>query len=87
MDLVIRDLPAKLWENLDKKAKASGRTVEAEAAAILEDAVSNVTPPGDLDDVQKMVWDMYGGKLPKNEVDRFLADRKREARAEAAKLG
>ena len=40
MDLVIRDLPAKLWENLDKKAKASGRTVEAEAAAILEDAVS-----------------------------------------------
>jgi len=30
MDLGIRDVPATLLEKLDKKAKASGRTVEAE---------------------------------------------------------
>ncbi len=35
MDLVIHDLPAKLLEELDRKAKASGRSVEAEAAAII----------------------------------------------------
>lgn len=35
MELVIHDVPAKLLEELDKKAKASGRSVEAEAAAII----------------------------------------------------
>ncbi len=39
MDLVIH-VPEKVWESLDKKAKASGRTIGAEAAAILADAVS-----------------------------------------------
>ncbi|MGO9472828.1 MAG: hypothetical protein ACLPWS_05350 [Rhodomicrobium sp.] len=40
-----------------------------------------------MDDLQRMVFEMYGGDFPKNEVDRFLADRRLEAAAEAAKLG
>ncbi len=83
MDLVIHDLPAKLLEKLDKKAKASGRTVEAEAASILSttldstDLESQLTPPDGMDDLQTLVWEAYGGKLPGNVVDEFLAERRK----------
>jgi len=87
MDLVIQGLPAKVLDKLDKKAKASGRTVEAEAAGILSDFLNNVEDVEEMDDLQRMVFEMYGGKFPENEVDRFLADRRLEAEAEAAKLG
>jgi hypothetical protein len=40
----------------------------------------------DMDDLQRMVWEMYGRKLPVNEVDRFLADRRAEARAQLKAL-
>ena len=89
MDLVIRDLPAGVWENLYRKAKASGRSIEAEAAAILAASLEDreLTPADDMDDVQRMVWEAYGGKLPGNSVDEFLAGRRLEAKAEAEKLG
>jgi hypothetical protein len=60
MQLIIQDLPAKVWENLDKKAKASGRTVEAEVTALLCDSFGDESAD-DMDDLQKMVYDMYGG--------------------------
>ncbi len=89
MDLVIRDLLAGVWENLNRKAKASGRTVEAEAAALLAASLeeSDFTSADDMDDVQRMVWEAYGSKLPGNVVDEFLAERRLEAKAEAEKLG
>lgn len=65
------------------KVEASGRSVEAEAAAILsaslegENLESQLTPPSDMDELQRMVWEAYGGKLPGNVVDEFLAERKR----------
>jgi plasmid stability protein len=84
MELVIHDLPAKVWENLNKKAKVSGRSVEAEAAAILSASLKHDV--GEMDDLQKMVFEMYRGNLPENEVDDFIADRRLEAKAEASKL-
>jgi hypothetical protein len=89
MNLVIRDLPAGVWENLNKKAKASGRSIEAEAAAILAASLEDTgfTPVDDMDDVQRMVWEAYRGKLPGNVVDEFIVERRLEAKAEAEKLG
>ncbi len=87
MELAIHDLSDMELEKLDKKAKASGRTVEAEAAAILSEALAGEANVEEMDDLQRMVYRMYRGKLPEGEVDRFLADRKLEAAAEAAKLG
>ncbi|MGO9460139.1 MAG: hypothetical protein ACLP1W_08500 [Rhodomicrobium sp.] len=87
MDLVIHSLPITVLEKLDKRARASGRTVEAVAAAILSDCLDNDRDLEEMDDLQRMVFEMYGGDFPKNEVDRFLADRRLEAAAEAAKLG
>ena len=82
MDTVIEYLPVKAREMLDRKAKASGRTIEAEAAAILSaslesESVEDRAPPSDMDKLQRMVWEAYGGKLPGNIVDEFLAERKR----------
>ncbi len=87
MNLVIRDLPAGVWENLNKKAKASGRTVEAEAAALLCDTLGDDGGADDMDDLQRMVYDMYGGNVPKGEVDALIADRRLESKREAEKLG
>ncbi len=87
MNLTIENLPERVWDRLEKKAKASGRTVEAEAAAILSDSLADERNAEEMDDLQRMVRKMHRGKLPEGEVDRFLADRKLEAAAEAAKLG
>jgi len=86
MDLVIQGLPAPVLEKLDKRAKASGRTVEAVAAAILSDSLDNERDLEEMDDLQRMVFEMYAGNLPQNEVDAFIADRRREAKTEASKL-
>lgn len=139
MDTVIELLPIKAREKLDRKAKASGRSVEAEAAAIIATSLAegaeeadpveaflkmadgiygknrpqNVVdeflaerralwgepPAGEdepplemtelsaeeiagMDDLQRLVWEAYGRKLPKNEVERFLASRRLAAKAE-----
>ena len=87
MQLIIQDLPAKVWENLDKKAKASGRTVEAEVTALLCDSFGDDESADDMDDLQRMVYDMYAGNVPKGEVDALIADRRLEAKREAEKLG
>ncbi len=87
MQLIIQDLPAKVWENLDKKAKASGRSVEAEVAALLCNSFGDDGSGDDMDDLQRMVYDMYGGNVPKGEVDALIADRRLEAKREAEKLG
>ncbi len=89
MDSVIEYLPSKALEKLDKKARASGRTIEAEAAAILAASLeeTDLTHMDDMDEVQRMVWEAYGGKLPGNGVDEFLAERRLEAKGEAEKRG
>jgi plasmid stability protein len=89
MNLVISDLPAGVWENLNRKAKGSGRSIEAEAAAILAASLEDTefTPVDDMDDLQRMVWEAYGRKLPGNAVEELLAERRLEAKAEAEKLG
>ena len=78
MQLIIQDLPAKVWENLDRKAKVSGRTVEAEVTALLCDSYGDGGTADDMEDLQRMVFDIYGGDVPKGEVDALIADRRRE---------
>jgi plasmid stability protein len=78
MDLVIHDLPAKLLEKLDKKAKASGRTVEAEAAVIITASLAQSEDEADpAEAFLKMVDGLYGENRPQNVVDEFLAERRK----------
>lgn len=51
------------------------------------DEKAPVKEPEDMDDLQKLIFEMFLGKLPENEVHQFLFDRKEEAKREAEKLG
>jgi plasmid stability protein len=77
MDLVIRDVPAKLLEKLDRKAKASGRSVEAEAAAIVSASLEHEEEADPAETFLKLVDGFYGEKRPQNVVDEFLAERRK----------
>jgi plasmid stability protein len=77
MNLTIENLPARVWQGLKRKAKASGRSVEAEAASILAEAVVKETQQDDpAERFLAMVDEMYGSNRPKNVVDEFLAERR-----------
>jgi hypothetical protein len=86
MTLVIEHLPDRVVERLREKAQLSGRTVSEEAAAVLTEAIASREPPAHLDDLQRIVWEMFGGRLPKNGVEEFLAERRAEAAKEDARL-
>jgi len=78
MDSVIENLPVKVREKLDMKAKSSGRSVEAEAAAII--AISLAEGEEEADPVEAfltMVDGIYGKNRPQNVVDEFLAERRK----------
>ncbi len=78
MDSVIENLPVKVREKLDMKAKASGRTVEAEAAAIIAHTLASSEDEADpAEAFLKLVDGMYGNNRPKNVVDEFLAGRRK----------
>ena len=84
---MIEHLPSNALEKLDKKAKASGRSLKGEAAAILASSEDiELTTVDDVNDVQRMVWEAYRGKLPRNAVEELLAERRLEAKVEAEKL-
>jgi hypothetical protein len=40
-----------------------------------------------MDDLQRMVYDMYGGNVPKGEADALIAERRLEAKREFEKMG
>lgn len=96
--LTIRNLPDEIRTRLRVRASKNGRSMEAEARAILSGAV-NAPPPGDLretiDRVQALVAAAgkkgaskgKAGRQQANSVDAFLRDRRREAILEAIRDG
>jgi plasmid stability protein len=78
MDTVIEHLPVKVREKLDMKAKASGRSVEAEAAAIIATSLAESEEEADpVEAFLKTVDGIYGNNRPQNVVDEFLAERRK----------
>ncbi len=78
MNLTIEKLPERVWERLEKKAKASGRSVEAEAAAIIATSLAEGDEEADpVEAFLKMVDGIYGKNRPQNVVDEFLAERRK----------
>ncbi|MGO9484947.1 MAG: Arc family DNA-binding protein [Rhodomicrobium sp.] len=78
MDTVIENLPVKVREKLDMKAKSSGRSVEAEAAAIIVTSLAESEEEADpVEAFLKMVDGIYGKNRPQNVVDEFLAERRK----------
>ncbi|BCX04680.1 MAG: hypothetical protein KatS3mg053_2618 [Candidatus Roseilinea sp.] len=85
--LNIRNLPDDVYARLRLRAAKSGRSMEAEARAILIAAVRPVHTSRDVADLQDWVVQLYGGRKPRRVVDGFIAERRREARKEASEEG
>jgi plasmid stability protein len=81
--LTVRNLPDKVHAALRVKAAKNGRSIEAEVRAILaESAVAEARPPVDLNKVfarvRAQIRKANGGKMPKDGVETFLRERRKD---------
>lgn len=83
--LNIRNLPDHVHARLRIRAAEHGRSMEAEARAILAAACGSDAPAqaaASIADIQAWVDRIYGHDKPEHVVDDMLADRRREAARE-----
>ena len=88
--LNIRNLPEEVHRRLRIRAAEHGRSMEAEARAILseaceggkEKAAARETTSDRVRELQAFIDKLYGGKKPKNVVEDLIAERRREAARE-----
>jgi plasmid stability protein len=88
--LNIRNLPDQVHQRLRVRAAEHGRSMEAEARAILSAACATEKPPSSesamarAKRLQAFVNKLYGGRQPKTVVDELIAERRRAAAREAS---
>lgn len=83
--LNIRNIPERLHARLRVRAAEHGRSMEAEARAILTAACEDddaTGPTVSVEDVQAWVDQMYGHAKPAHVVDDLIAERRIEAARE-----
>lgn len=83
--LNIRNLPDEVHALLRIRAAMAGRSMEAEARAILVAAVTEgdeVDASFSVTSLQEWVDELYGPNKPTNVVDELIAERRREAARE-----
>jgi antitoxin FitA len=80
--LNIRNLPKDIHQQLRIRAAKSGRSMEAEARAILTNACSKSSEPVTATSLQAMVDQMYGQKKPRHVVEDLLLERREASKLE-----
>ena len=80
--LTIRNLPEETRERLRVRAARRGRSMEAEARAILTEATLETDRERAKQGLQAWVDELYGSAKPGNVVDDLIAERRREAATE-----
>src|SRR5437763_5730180 len=76
--LTVRNLSDEVRDRLRERAAKNGRSMEAEVRAILEAACAPRATMS-IEEVQAWVDRLYSGRKPKNVVEDFIAERRREA--------
>lgn len=80
--LNVRNLPEGTHARLRVRAAEHGRSMEAEARAILVEACGGSSRGADAASLPAWVDRLYGGNKPANAVERLIAERRREAKSE-----
>lgn len=80
--LNIRNLPDEIHRQLRIRAAKAGRSMEAEARAILTAVITQDMRQLRPVDLQSWVDQLYGDNKPKNVVETLLAERRQEAARE-----
>ena len=77
--LNIRNLPEEVHRRLRVRAAGAGRSMEAEARAILTEACMARDSEVPAIELQDWVADLYRGAKPRRVVDALIKERRREA--------
>ena len=80
--LNIRNLPPEVHVRLRVRAARAGRSMEAEARAILATACKGEDARLPAPRLQDWVDELYGAKKPRKVVDALIAERRRESAKE-----
>ncbi len=80
--LSIRNLPDSVHAQLRLKAARNGRSMEAEARAILTEACRSTTAGVTTEDLQGLVDGLYGDDKPESAADELISDRRAAAKRE-----
>jgi plasmid stability protein len=80
--LNIRNLPDDVHARLRVRAACAGRSMEAEARAIITAACLSDREPRPASELQDWVDQVYAGKKPKGVTSQLIADRRRESKKE-----
>jgi plasmid stability protein len=80
--LNIRNLPAEVHARLRARAAGAGRSMEAEARAILVAACMEEDSRWLASALQDWVAELYGAKKPRKVVESLIAERRRESAKE-----
>ena len=82
--LNIRNLPDEVHAKLRVRAAKAGRSMEAEARAILTAVILNNQTPTSPTELQEWVTQLYGAYKPTQVVETLIAERREEAANESA---
>lgn len=77
--LNIRNLPADVHSRLRVRAARSGRSMEAEARAILGEACGSAATSAAVASLPAWVDSLFRGQKPRNVVDDLIDERRRDA--------
>jgi plasmid stability protein len=80
--LNIRNLPTEVHARLRMRAARAGRSMEAEARAILTAACMQSEPRRPPSVLQDWVGELYATRRPRRVVESLIAERRREAAKE-----
>lgn len=81
--LSVRNLPDEVHRELRLRAARHGRSMEAEARAILTEACRPKRPTGEVvAELQAWIDASYGSSKPGNVVDQLISERRAEAARE-----
>lgn len=80
--LNIRNLPDSIHKKLRIRAARHGRSMEAEARAILTEVCSGGEEEWTVRDLPGLIAGLYNGPPPEHPSEDLIAERRREAREE-----
>ncbi len=81
--LSIRSIPDEVHAKLRVRAARNGRSMEAEARALLENSVQGGEADKWIGEIQALAKRMSSKRKPNSMVDQLLEERRREVREEA----
>jgi len=80
--LNLRNFPDSIHKKLRVMAAMHGRSMEAEAKAIIIEACGEVKNQNSIEQIPDLIAELYDGTPPNNGVEELIAERRKESKRE-----